>query len=212
MAAPWGSGAQARIIGEMHGSQTVNVLNFGTNEQVLDAGQLDTILLQLAQALFDCVRETFLPAVTSDWKLVRVEAQRIYPVLSDPVVVTGISTDVGELGVASTSFIASLVNIRSGIGGRRGRGRMFLPPAGEPQIANSDIDGPTLLLIAAFLACLATKFMGTTPSTDWRLGVLSRTDLAGSIGNFDSAFRVATSLNPVATCASLRSRKKGRGA
>jgi len=211
MAAPWVAGAQARIVGELHGQQTVNVLHFATNDAISDPGALDEILLALAEAIRDCVVEFLLPAVTIDWKFVKADAKRIYPVLSDPIVSTGLPEHVGELGVTSVSYAASLVNIRTGQGGRRGRGKMFLPPAGEAQIAQSTIDGPTLVLIAAFTACVATKFMGSDPETPWHLGILSQKDLSGVGGTFDNSFRIATSLNPVADCAVMRSRRKGRG-
>lgn len=211
MAAPWVAGAQARIIGEIHGQQTVNVLHFATNAQINGDDQLDTILLALAEALAECVVETLLPAVSVDWKFVRTDARRIYPVPSDPIISTGLPEHVGELGVASHSFAASLVNVRTGGAGRRGRGRMFLPPCGEAQTTASTIDGPTLALIAAFAACVAAKFMGSGATTDWRFGILSKATLNGVIGNFDNAFRMATSLNPVADSAVMRSRRKGRG-
>lgn len=212
MPAPWAAIAQCRIIGEIHGQQTVNVMNFGTNAAILDAGALDEILLQLADAMLTCVITTLLPGVTQDWRAVRVEAKRLYPVESDPIIATAPPGSVGELGVASVSFIASLVNIRTGGGGRQGRGRIFLPPAGEAQTANSELDAPTVALITAFLTCVAAKFMGVDAETDWHLGILSRTHLASTGGTFDNSFREATSLNPVATCATMRSRKKGHGA
>lgn len=212
MPAPWVAGAQARIVGEIHGSQTVNVFHFGTNSAIADQGQLDTLLLQLAQALLDCTLQTLLPAVSSDWRAVQCDARRIYPVASDPIVATAPSDQVGELGVSSVAFAASLVHVRTGLGGRRRRGRVFLPPAGEAQIGQSTIDAPTLVLIAAFLTCLAGKFMGVSPTTDWRLGVFSRTINGGAVGGgFDNAFALATSLNPVANVAVMRSRKKGVG-
>lgn len=212
MAAPWAAGAQARIVGEIHGSRTVNVMHFATNTQILDQGQLDTLLLALAQSILNCVVMTLLPAVTQDWQFKFADAKRIYPAQSDPIVATAVPENVGQLGVTSVSFAASLVHIRTGIDGRRGRGRLFLPPAGEAQITNSSLDGPTLALIAEFLVCVADQFMGAAPATDWRLGVLSRKDLGGILGNFDNSFRLATSLNPVADVAQMGSRKKGRGA
>lgn len=212
MAAPWSAGAQARIIGEMHGQETVNVMHFATNESVSDPGSLDTLLLQLAEAMLACVIETLLPAVTQDWRAVKVDAKRIYPAVSDPIVATADPDSVGELGVTSVSFAASLVNLRTGGGGRRGRGRVFLPPAGEAQIAQSVIDGPTLALIAAFCTCVAGKFLGASPTTDWRLGVLSHKDLTSTGGTFNNAFRIVSSLNPVADVAVMRSRRKGHGA
>ena len=211
MAAPWNAGAQARIIGSIHGQTTVNVMNFATNDSIEDEGALDTILLALAEAVRDCVIDTLLPAVSQDWTFVQADAKRIYPVTSDPIVATAPGGSVGELGVTSVSFAASLLNIRTGGGGRRGRGRVFLPPAGEAQIANSALDGPTLVLIAAFAACVAVKFMGADPETPWHLGVLSRKNLTGVGGNFDNSFRPATSLNPVANVAVMGSRKIGHG-
>jgi len=213
MAAPWVAGAQARIVGEIHGQQTVNVMHFGTNFAIADQGALDTILLQLASAMLTCVIDTLLPAVTQDWKVVFCDAKRIYPVNSDPIVATAPANSVGELSVSSVSFASTLVHVRTGGGGRRGRGLVFLPPPGETEIAQSGIDNPTLVLLAAFLACVADKFMGINPtSPDWTLGVLSRATLGGIIGNFDNSFRPATSLNPVANLAVMRTRKKGHGA
>lgn len=211
MAAPWSAGAQARIIGEIHGSQTVNVLHFATNDVINDEGQLDTILLALAQALGECVIDTLLPALSSDWKFIRTDAKRVYPVASDPIVFTGLPEHVGQLGVASHSFAASLVNVRTGGGGRSGRGKIFLPPPGESQTANSVIDGPTLVLLAAFTACVASKFMGANKTTPWTFGVLSRKIAGVPNGNFDAGFRAATSLNLNSDAAIMGSRKKGRG-
>lgn len=211
MPPPWAAGAQARIVGQVHGQETVNVLHFATNTVINDQGTLDTLLLQLAEAIRDCVVEFLLPAVTSDWRFVQTDAKRIYPAVSDPILVTGVPANVGELSPTSVSFVSSLVNIRTGQGGRSGRGKMFLPPPGEGEIINSLVDAPTLVLIAAFTACVATKFMGANPETDWHLGVLSRKTLTAVGGSFDTAFQIATSLNPNASIAIMSSRKVGKG-
>jgi hypothetical protein len=212
MAAPWVAGAQGRIIGELHGQQTVNVFNFGTNSAIADEAALDTLLLALAAALLDCAITTLLPAVTQDWTLIKCDAKRIYPTPSDPIISTAPGGSVGELGVTSVSFAASLISVRTGGGGKRGRGRMFLPPPGETEVTASAMDGPTLALLAAFATCMAGKFMGVSPTTDWRLGVYSRKADSETGGTFDNSFRLATSLNPVADLAVLRSRRKGHGA
>jgi hypothetical protein len=212
MAAPWARGAECRIIGELHGQQTVNVLHFATNEVVSDPSSLDTLLLTLAEAMLACVIETLLPAVSIDWKAVKVDAKAIYPTPSDPVIATADAGSVGELGVTSVSFASSLVTLRTGTGVRRGRGRIFLPPPGEAQVTASAIDPGTLTLITAFCTCVAGKFLGASPTTDWRLGVLSRKDLSGVGGNFDNSFRIVTQLSPVADLAVMRSRRKGHGA
>lgn len=211
MAAPWVSGAQCRIIGTIHGQETVNVLHFATNHAVLDIAELNGLLGQLVDALIQCVRTTLLPAVTEDWRLDRVEAHQIFPVISDPMVQNGIPGDVGELSPASVSFSSSLMNYRTGIGGRRGRGRSFLPPAGETEITNSTIDPATGVLLVAFAACLASNFVGVSANTFWRLGILSTTDLKVSGNDFNDAFREVTSIAPATNVAVMRSRKVGVG-
>lgn len=211
MPAPWAAGAQARIVGQLHGQETVNVLHFATNTVVNDPASLDALLLALAQALADCVVDTLLPAVTSDWRFVQCDAKRIYPAVSDPILVTGVPGNVGQLSATSVSVVASLVNLRTGQGGKSGRGRVFLPPPGEGQIADSVIDGPTLILLADFLTCVGTKFLGAAPTSDWHLGVLSRKKLTALGGSFDNAFQLVSSLNPVALTAVMSSRKVGRG-
>jgi hypothetical protein len=74
------------------------------------------------------------------------------------------------------------------------------------------MDNPTLVLLTAFLTCMAGKFTGANASTPWRLGVFSPTNLKAVGGSFDTAFREATQLSPSATLAVMRSRKLGHGA
>ena len=198
----------------MHGQQTVNVLHFATNSSIFDVPPPDPLLLQLAEALLECAVDTLLPAVTADWRLVKTSASyvgTINPVITDTLEATAPPASVGELGPTSVSFIATGVEIKTGRNGRRGRGRMFLPPPGESNIAASEIDAPTLLLIADFLLCLAGKFLGASPTTDWRLGVYSRTIGGASFANFDAAFSVAAQLSPRGTAFVIGRRKKGRG-
>jgi len=216
MPKPWALGAQVRIVGELHGQQTVNVLHFATNEVESDVSPPSPLLLALVTAVGECVIEALLPAVTADWEFKFCDAKFVYnsggsPIGTDPVIFTPPADSVGELGATSVSFAASLVNIRSGFGGRNGRGKMFLPPPGESNMTASDIDTTTMTLITAFLTCMAGKFLGTSPSTVWRLGILSR-KLAGAVlGSFDDAFFIASQLSPVQKAAIIASRKAGHG-
>jgi hypothetical protein len=207
----WGHIAEVRVVGQIHGSQTVNVWHLATDEIVNDPGSLDTLLLQLAEAMLACVIDTLLPAVSQDWSATQVEAKRIFPTPSDPLIATAPANSVGSLGPASVSFAASLVNVRTGQGGRSGRGKKFLPPPGEPETVNSEMDQPTLALITQFLLCVAGKFMGANPTTPWHLGVFSRKLAGGVIANANTGFQVVSSLNPVAKLAIMSSRKKGVG-
>jgi len=211
MAAPWAAGAEARIVGKLHGQDCINVFHFATNTVINDPQALDTLLLQLANALLDCARTTLLPAVTQDYTLVHCDAKQIAPVKSDPVFATANAGEIGELGATSVSFAASLMNIRTGGGGRRGRGKKFLPPPGEANITASNLDPATGLLLVQFGVCLAGKFLENA-TTDWRLGVYSPTTDKAVGGTFDNSFRVATAFNFSTSLAVMRSRRVHLGA
>lgn len=208
---PLNAGVQVRIVGRIHGQQTVNVLNFGTETPFVR----DTVvpdLTQIATFVLECVVETLLPAITQDWTLEHVAAKHIYPETTDEVVVVPPGDRVGTQGPASHSFACSLMQIRTGGGGRSGRGRNFLPPCGEAQTTASNIDGPTLIFLAQFLACMTGKFVGANATTAWRLGVFSRKKFGGIFANFENSFRPATTLSVSPLAAIMGTRKVGRGA
>jgi len=212
MAAPWTQGARVRILGTLHGSQTVNVLHFATNTQINDNIARDTLILQLLAQVLACVTDQLLAGVTSEWQCTGIEGTAIAPVLSDPQFSAAPPGTVGTLGPCSASFIATLVAIKTGVGGRTHRGRFFLPPAGESNTNLSILDGEAMTQLNEFITCIAGKFIGAGASTPWRLGVLSRKTLKNSPANFDAAFTEATSLVVSDVAAIMGSRKKGRGA
>jgi len=212
MPAPWQNGYQARICGRIHGQETVNVLHFADNTVVADdPDEVLNLLIALANALFECVVDTLLPAVSQDWTFTKVDVRRVYPTPSQPFEKLATTPNVGELGVTSVSFAASLMSLQSVLGGRHGRGRMFLPPAGEAQTAVSEIDGPTLALLAAFAACLVTKFVGGGATEPYIIGILSRTQAGPTNATFDAGFHPAASITPKPFVSVMRSRRIGHG-
>lgn len=211
MAAPWTAGAQVRIVGKIHGQDCINVLHFATNQQINDPGAADALILTLLVAVLQCVTEQLMNGVTSDYTLTAVEGHRIAPVVQDPLSQIPAQATAGVRTPTSVSFTSSLVQIRTGGGGRSGRGRMFLPPAGEGETTNSALDAGVISDLTDFIACLAGKFIGAGATTPWRLGVLSRKIMANNPANFDTAFREAVSLVPIPTVAKMGSRKVGHG-
>lgn len=215
MAAPWALGARVRIMGEIHGQQTVNVLHFASNTAEFDVAPPSPLLDALLTAVLQCAVEALLPAVTQDWTLQEVNGVFIYnsggSPLTDPQVATPAAGAIGELSPQSVSFASSLLQLRTGVAGRRGRGRLFLPPAGETEIAQSTNDASVQTLLVAFANCMVGKFLGPTPTTDWRWGILSRKTLSGVGGSFNSAFHLISSITPAANVAVIGRRKKGRG-
>lgn len=207
MAAPWARGARVVIKGRIHGQQTNNVLNFATNTVVNDGPEFDLLLLQLAQAVMACVVDQLLPGITLDWTLEQVTAQSFYPAHSDPVVSTPPAGTKGTAGTSNVSFTSTLVNVRTGGGGRRGQGKMFLPPTDDTNISESKIEQPTLDAIVDFLLCIATKFVGAGATTPWRYVIYSRTNDNEIGGTFDNSTREVTQMTPNQIAAKLGSRK-----
>jgi len=203
---------ELRMRGLIHGQETVNVFHFG-NDQQLNAGDpLGPILTQLAIAMIACAVDSLIPAVTSDWTLTSVDVKQLSPALSDPVEQAVTANNVGTRAPVNTSFESSLMRLRTGGGGKRGRGRRFLPPAGDADMTNSVLsDGTVLGQLQEFLDCLTGKFIGAGATEPFILGVLSRKHLQENPGDFANAFRECTilSIEPRVSC--LRSRKVGHG-
>jgi hypothetical protein len=211
MAAPWARGAVVRIVGKIHGQETVNVLHLATNTVVDDGPNLDQLLQQLVVAIAQCVVTVLLPAVSSDWTFVGVDGRIIYPAPGPTMQTTDGAGQHGALSPSSHSITSTLVRIQTAVGGRSGKGRWFLPPPGEAEIANSAIDAPTVALVAAFLACLAGKFIAPGNSEPWVLGVLSRKGAGRGTLPFDTNFHEATTMTPSTVCSYKGSRQIGRG-
>lgn len=203
--------ARVRMIGSIHGSQTVNVLHFAKANADVDLPTLLGKLQILAQNVALCAVEHLLPIATDDWTFQRTEAQGVSPILTDPVVHQTPLPNVGAGGQQGVTIAASLIQIRTGRDGRKGRGRMFLPPSGESHIANGDWDAAWLLALTNFALCLAEKYGEPAGTEEWRLGVLSRRDFTAVGGTVANSFRPATQLAPQALAASMRTRKKGVG-
>lgn len=213
MPAPWSAHAQARILGNIHGQDTVTVLNFATNTVINGTQELDQRLKELANAIKDCVLETLVPAASIDWTFNQVEVVRTAPDQSDPVINDNVVATNGTAGVQGVSVASQLVSNRTGQGGRKGRGKLFLPPAGEDHATQGKWDPAALALIAAFCACMAGKFIGGGATSIWRLGVLSRKKEGDPpvLPAIDTRFRETVQLVPVELIAYMTSRKVGRG-
>lgn len=211
MAGPYSAVAEVKIIGEMHGSQTVNVMHFGTTSAINDEAGRNQLLHDLIVAVAACVVDFLLPAVTSDWRFLRVDVKDISANLFNEDTVAPETVSVGELSPCTASFISTLLNVKTGGGGKSGRGKKFLPPPGEAESTASSIDPGTVTLILAFVNCVIEKFVGAGASTAWRFGILSRKVLASAGGSFNTAFREATTITVNPVLAKMGSRKKGRG-
>lgn len=211
MPAPYALGARLRVLGKLHGQDCIQVLHFGTNTAVSDQGATDALILALLTAMLSCVTDMLLPAVTIEYNLLGVEATPIFPTKGDPTFLPAEASAHGEKGACSASFLASLIEVRTGVGGRTHRGRNFWPPSGESNTNVSQLDSDTITDLNNFIQCVIGKFGKTAGTEQWRFGVLSRKGATTTDTKFDTNFTECTSMVASQFVAKMGSRKVGKG-
>lgn len=199
---------QARMVGSIHGQNTVNVWNFGSDSAVNTNQEMAIFLAALANAIIQCAINQLLPAVTSDWQLLRVEVQQLHPVMTDPIFVEAPAGQVGARGTVNASFETIIMRVQTGLAGKSKRGRNFLPPPGDADLVNSLLTaGDAANFYAGFIACLAGKFVGVGKTEPYTFGVLSRKHLKDIPGDYANAFTEAAQLSIDQKLTHLHSRK-----
>lgn len=187
-----------------------NVIHFRPSGVVADP-DLVAFLAALAAAMGQCFVSALLPHLANEFVYVGTDARQIFPVITDPQTdATG--AGVGGVGTGTLpSFNSMLVQKRTNGGGRRGRGRMFLPAPTEGDQDGSSLSTDGVTHVTAFLTCVAGKFIGASPSEDANMVLLSKAAVAGG-GTIGNSVRDVTQLVPMTKVACLRRRKSGVGA
>lgn len=205
-----GDAFQVRVVGRMEGQETNNVLHFSANTADSD------VELHLILVLASCFITHILPVATSAWTLEKIVWKRVFPTLSNEF--TTIPAGFGPGAGAATalpSFSSAVFSIRTLVGGKSHRGRMYLPGIPESATTNSAFDTGNAYWTAllAFAACIASNFsVGDPPGGDsYQFFVYSR-KIGGSHFPYGaSGFTSVSSITPVQQVGTTRSRKVGRG-
>lgn len=205
-----GDGFQVRVVGSMEGQETNNVLNFACASADSD------VEVHLILVLAACFVTHLLPVSSSAWALVKLVWKRVYPTLSNefttipPGTLTG-----GGAATALPSFNSAVLSLRTLVGGKSHRGRMYLPgiPESATTISAFDTGNAYWTGLLAFANCLATNFsVGDPPGGDqYQLEVYSR-KLGGSHFPYALAgYTPVSAINANQQIGTTRSRKVGRG-
>lgn len=200
---------QVVVKGKIQNQDYRNVLHFGGD---IDANDQDwtPILIALATAVMQCYVTVLLPGLPASFALQGVSAKRIYPALTDEVeYTTGAGPGAGS-GEALPSFVSCKVELKTGAGGRRNRGRIFLPGPTEGNSGESILTTAGVDLFTNFMLCIAGKFIGTSATQPYRLGVLSRAAIKGG-SNIQAAYKEVQSYSVSSLLAVMRRRKIGKG-
>lgn len=203
---------QVRVKGRIDGQETNNVMVF----RCISAGGDSDVLTHLILVLAQCFIDHLLPVLSSAFTLEQIIWKRVSPTLGPEIV--SIPTGFGAAGAAGEqlpSFTSALVSIRTAAGGRRKRGRMFIPGAPLTAVNGSSWDPGNAFWIAlvAFAACLVTNFIPGDPpaANSWQLGVYSRANGGATFPYGLAGFTPMKEALPQALVATTRSRKVGRG-
>ncbi|SRR5258705_1414259 len=202
---------QVRVVGRMEGQETNNVLHFTA------ANSIDDVELRLILALAECFITHLIPVSSSAHVWERIIWKQVSPVLGvENVTVPAGFAAGGGSAVALPSYCSAVVSIRTLLGGRSRRGRMYIP--GIPETANTistfDTGNAYWTGLLAFVACLAAKFIGGDPPAvnTFQINVYSR-KIGGSTFPYGAnGFVAVRSMHAVQQLGTTRSRKVGRGA
>lgn len=179
---------EARVKGTLHGSETINVWHFGGANNPANNDALVLALTELANAIIQCVIDFWIPATTQDWTLEGVDVKRLWPTPSDPIEIAAPAATVGQRQAVNASFETIVLRLRSGVGGKRNRGRKFMPPPGDADITNSVMNSdPVNDFMSQFILCMKNKFVGAGRSEEFALVVLSPTTLREQPNNYQAS-------------------------
>jgi hypothetical protein len=201
---------QVRVQGRMEGQVTENVLHFKT------LSDTDDIETRLIVVLLNCFVTHLIPVITSAWQLERIVWKQVTPVLGvEHVYTTGLPAVGAGNAAALPSFNSAVLSLRSLLGGRSHRGRMYICGIPEAATINSAFDTTNAYWTALvnFAACLVTGFVFHDPvgPNHQQLSIYSRKIGGATFPYGLSGFTAVETVNPVTQIGTTRSRKVGRG-
>lgn len=202
---------QVRVIGRMEGQECNNILHFSC------VGSSTDVETGLILKLIECFTTHLMPVLASTYSLQEVRWKKVSPVLGPEYsTIVGVGAAGGGTATALPSYCSAVVSIRTALGGRSKRGRMYIPGIPEDQTNGSYLDPglPLYLGLVAFLACVAGEFFHPDPaggSDLFDIGVYSRKIGGSAFPYGTSGFTAATALTPSSVLGTTRSRKVGRG-
>jgi hypothetical protein len=196
---------QLTIKGTLDGQDTNNVLHLRSTSSILYDEEA------LAEAIIECFVDSLLPGLSSDFTLHSVSAKRILPSVGNEVIVNAPANSNGLVSGSLPSFNAAVISLRSAVGSKSGRGRMYIagiPNSGETASMVSTSLQSTL---AAFVTCMFGKFVSDLSLSGFEWGVFSRKNHQAVPNDMPSWWRAITSASVNSAIGTMRSRKVGSG-
>jgi len=208
---------QVKIRGRLQEQECLNIMHF---ECVSSAGDAD-VELHLVKVILNCFITTLIPQLSVDYELIAADWKRVSPTLGNEFTTLPATSGQGQIaGDSLPSYCSAVMSIRTNLGGRSGRGRMYIGGIPESASVKSsiDLDGDLWAALLAFALCVVTNFPALPDPTiphpianHWSFGVYSRKIGGASIPYGVTGFHGVTSITPDPFLGTTRSRKVGRG-
>lgn len=152
--------------------QVVNVMHFVSQ----NVGPPGDEPIDLANDFVTNLTTTLKARANNNTTFQYVEVQKIVPFSGGPAVVNFPGGTVGGVAEALVSAtLSEVVTIYSERGGRRGRGRVYLPPGGTAGSAGGGLwQTVQLTRTQNWINAMVARYITATPTPRWMLGVWSR--------------------------------------
>lgn len=139
-------------------------------------------------------------------------AQEIYPLPLDAAFATpATAVATGGSGSPPPSYCAIVFQLRTGFANRRKRGRFFMGGLWGFQHNGSVVNPAAYVLLQNFINNMSGALLGASPSTGYRLGVLSRATAGHTYPLNPAGFTPVTAISYTTVLGVQRRRKKGVG-
>lgn len=161
------------MFGELHGQTTQNVFHFQTR-----ASSIGSSYAFEATQLINDFETNVLPKVKAfccdDWAVKTLLVTTLIPksvVLVEKRIATGAGVQSDD---SLPSFCAGLLSLRTGVGGRSGHGRLYIPGVPENLSSASRTEGSLLTILSDIGAVLLNRYSNSGGFSYARYGVYSR--------------------------------------
>lgn len=192
------------VSGHLHGQLVENVFFF----RAKNAGIPDN---EIAATVRDKVVDQLNNDVSEQMVFERVKVQEIFPVMRDPFELP-INMAGVQAGEAAPSLVAGIVSLKTGLGGRRNRGRKYVAGLLRDNIDLSLIDQARVDSMQVSWNSINSWFAADNNLSNLTWGILHRTLNGAPVPLSADSYVPITSVVVQRVAGSMRTRRPGRGA
>lgn len=192
------------ISGHLHGQLINNVFFL----RAKNAGIPDN---EIAATCRDKIVEYMEESVSEQMVFESIKVQEIFPVARDPYELP-INRAGKQVGEAAPSLVAAIVSLKTGLGGRRNRGRKYVAGLLRDNIDSSLIDQARVDSMQVEWNSINSWFQAGNGLSNLTWGILHRTQGGNPVPLSADSYVPITSVVVQRIAGSMRTRRPGRGA